>query len=437
MYSTASHPQVRQLLRKLHSPGALDDDPLAAQLCDAMRTNDRHEALLAIVDAALRPYDPVFGKIIKAVDTEGKVVKGVADDLHLSYRTLHRHRSTAIAAISKAIERALGHTQREPARPVSTALRLVGAGRNQLARGTASSLLRAEHSFEEAIANDERFVDAWSGLATARCRLASALLREPELAYAKTEEALARGYALDRARPEWHAIRTDVLLYRDKKLDAARAASAEAMLRTPDDPASRTAAGTVALAAGEVADALDHLHLAVAALPDSLQARADVGIVELAAGRFDAARAWLESVVAIEPEHFFARHFLAFALARANDYDAFCELVSTISATEWSVVVGALEAYLLARTGERARALKFLDALNFMPADGRRTRYARAVVYLGLGAADEAVSELEAAVRNDDFFTFPLRWDPLLSQLRSEPRFIDLIERTGPRRVIG
>jgi hypothetical protein len=44
---------------------------------------------------------------------------------------------------------------------------------------------------------------------------------------------------------------------------------------------------------------------------------------------------------------------------------------------------------------------------------------------------------LESAVRNDDFFTFPLRWDPLLSQLRSEPRFIDLIERTGPRRVIG
>jgi DNA-directed RNA polymerase specialized sigma24 family protein len=95
---------TRQLLRKMHTPAAIDDDPIALALVRATNARSPRDAVRAAVDAALRPYPQIYATIVRRMDVEGEDVGTVVAELGCSARSVYRYRARAMTAIRYEIE---------------------------------------------------------------------------------------------------------------------------------------------------------------------------------------------------------------------------------------------------------------------------------------------------------------------------------------------
>jgi hypothetical protein len=86
---------------------------------------------------------------------------------------------------------------------------------------------------------------------------------------------------------------------------------------------------------------------------------------------------------------------------------------------------------VLARTGERSRALQVLEQLKAIPKQKYVYSLGFARVYSGLGDKDEAFVWLEKAYEERSTALYYLKVDPIWDPLRSDPRFNDLLRRIG------
>lgn len=95
-------------------------------------------------------------------------------------------------------------------------------------------------------------------------------------------------------------------------------------------------------------------------------------------------------------------------------------------AQTWSI---ALEGYALAKSGRQSEARNLLDKLlklsneRFIPPDNI------AIIYNGLGETDKTFEWLERGFQQHDPKMAFLKVEPKWDNLRSEPRFIDLLKR--------
>jgi tetratricopeptide (TPR) repeat protein len=90
----------------------------------------------------------------------------------------------------------------------------------------------------------------------------------------------------------------------------------------------------------------------------------------------------------------------------------------------------ALLGHALAASGKRDEALRTLDQLKEMARQRYVPAHDFAIVYAGLGDNDQAVQWLERSYQDHSEMT-RLKVDPLLDNLRSDPRFADLVRRVG------
>ncbi|HTD35151.1 MAG TPA: hypothetical protein VK665_15915 [Candidatus Elarobacter sp.] len=161
---------VRRLLRKIRYPGLLERDHLATTIRDASGAPNARDAVIALLDDVLRRYPPIYWTIIERVDLEGKPTRTVAGELYLSYRTLHRYRSAAIATLADALERRFGAGRAAPPSPPANESddvpSLLRAGYDHLRQPSVRSFDAAKRCFTRALELDENCVEAWTGLAS-------------------------------------------------------------------------------------------------------------------------------------------------------------------------------------------------------------------------------------------------------------------------------
>lgn len=91
----------------------------------------------------------------------------------------------------------------------------------------------------------------------------------------------------------------------------------------------------------------------------------------------------------------------------------------------------ALTARLYAVSGKRAEALTTLAQLQEIARQRYVADYSVALVYAGLGEKDQAFALLEKSYREHTVDMLTLYYDPLIDNLRSDPRFADLLRRVG------
>jgi tetratricopeptide (TPR) repeat protein len=130
---------------------------------------------------------------------------------------------------------------------------------------------------------------------------------------------------------------------------------------------------------------------------------------------FDANFSWSHGFLAFAFEGKSMHEHAIAAMQKAVDL---CP-VSTLS------LLGLAEAYALA--GKREEAAKILDQMEQLSKQQYVTPYFRARVYAALGEQDEALNWLEAAYRERASLMAFLKIDPQLDNLRSDPRFQDLV----------
>ena len=150
------------------------------------------------------------------------------------------------------------------------------------------------------------------------------------------------------------------------------------------------------------------------------------------ARRYDEAIQQLRKTIEIDQSFFVAHHYLGSAYAMKGDYSAaMAEYEKAHQLNEYDPHTIALIGRLYAVTGQRAEALKVLEQLKSIATQRYVADYSLALIYAGLGEKDQAFALLEKSYRDHTVDMLTLYYDPLIDNLRSDPRFADLLRRVG------
>jgi tetratricopeptide (TPR) repeat protein len=162
---------------------------------------------------------------------------------------------------------------------------------------------------------------------------------------------------------------------------------------------------------------------------------ADFGNDYYYARRYDEAIAQLRKTLEIEPRFYLAHYYLGQALQFNGQLpEAIAEYRKATELDDDPFALALLgQAY--ARSGQSDEAKKILARLNEEAKSRYLPAYGIAVIFLGLGDRSHAMDELERAYReNDGNDIYNIRVDPLLDELRGDPRFEALAEKIVPMR---
>jgi len=165
--------------------------------------------------------------------------------------------------------------------------------------------------------------------------------------------------------------------------------------------------------------------------PLSLIINANLGKAYFNARRYDEAVQQLRKTVEIDQSFFVAHHYLGSAYAMKGAFpEALVEYQKAHQLNDDPHVV-ALLGRLYAVSGKRAEALTTLAQLKALARQRYVADYSLALFYAGLGEKDQAFELLEKSYRDHTVDMLTLIYDPLIDNLRSDPRLADLVRRVG------
>lgn len=287
--------------------------------------------------------------------------------------------------------------------------------------------------FEQAIARDERFGQAYSGLAAAyqvSGSTSSGVLPVAE-AIPKAVAAARRALALDPRLAEGYTVLAET------EGQAWHWADAEALFRDaietdPNDANAHLGLGALLVHQGRTEEGLTLARRGRQLDPLSPGTTLQVGWLLYHARRYDEAIRELRIALGADPENVYALWYLGFALLEVSEHQ---EAIRTLErvATIWERNPAALGILVRAygRAGRHADARRILGELTTR---ARVTYVPPAVLvnaYLGIGDIDRGMEALERAYQEQSNIMRLLKTHPLFDPIRKDPRFIDLSHRVG------
>lgn len=423
------HRRVRQLLRKLASPGDLGSDQLAQSLRRVTGAASARDAVSAIVERALLPYPEVYATIVRRVDFGGESSKEIAQELHLSERTFFRYRGAAISAIAAEIEAVAGSALPRGVDDVDLdALALYARGRYAAKRRTDRSFQRAIAYFQRALDLDPNFAQAHAGIADVHTMLGEWLIRDPHQAFSDAHAALDRALALDAKLPEAHTTLADLYLFERRDRRRAREELELALAIDPNYTNAHQFRAWLALSDLDPDTAVAHVRTALAREPDSLELQTTLGMALCMQGLDERGIAHLSEITELNPDFSFARNELVRALTRLGRYEEALTHIQVLVADERRDAYDVTLAYVEALAGKPERARRYLRENH---AAIRRSHYLQSWLHVALGERTAAIDALRLAVRAAEPWSVWLAVDYFLAPLRSDPRFALLVQEAG------
>jgi tetratricopeptide (TPR) repeat protein len=168
--------------------------------------------------------------------------------------------------------------------------------------------------------------------------------------------------------------------------------------------------------------------------PTSPRISAKVGMTLYSARRYDEAIAEFEKALELDPDCIEGRFGLGLVYEQLKDFDkaiAAYQTARKLAGKAYPEVLSGLgRAYAL--IGNTVKAREALDQLLTLAKEKYVSSYYIARVYVGLGDKDQVFASLEECLENRDIELTVLGFDPALDSLRSDARFISLLERALP-----
>jgi TolB-like protein/DNA-binding winged helix-turn-helix (wHTH) protein len=296
----------------------------------------------------------------------------------------------------------------------------------------AQPLNEAKTYFEEAIRKDPGFALAYSGLADTYLYLAMFRQVSPELAHQRAEEALRQASALDDSIGEIHDTLA-VLSWRyswdwdtvEREFDQAIALAPSYICAHEDRAQYLAFRGRRSDAEAEVAKSMD------------LDSSASSALTQLAVyyqlRDFDRLIEASRRRIAINPDEWLEHYFLAVGyegtgkrLESVSEYQKAVEL----SGGDQDAAVALADAY--AGVGRKAETQKVLRDLEQKSTKVFVSPYLIATLYSTLGNKDAAFKFLDKAYSEKSLdLSWNLRADVRIDNLRTDPRFHNLLRRVG------
>jgi TolB-like protein/Tfp pilus assembly protein PilF len=304
---------------------------------------------------------------------------------------------------------------------------------------TAADLRKAINYFNQAISKDPGYALAYAGLADSYVILSVFGAASPQDSIPQARAAAKKALELDDTLAEAHASLARIVGPFEFEFDRSIAEFERAIQLNPNyamahhwlswGPLTALAQVDRAIAEGKRAVELD---------PLSLINNADLGgNVYFNARRYDDAIAQLRKTIEIDPRFYLAHYYLgqAFQL-KGKLTEAIAEYQKAVELDDDPEALAYLgQAY--ARAGQRDEAQKILARLTEEAKSRYVSGYSMALMFMGLGDKGQAIDALERAHREgagNDLFT--IRVDPMLDDLRGQPRFEALAEKIVPAREL-
>ena len=251
-------------------------------------------------------------------------------------------------------------------------------------------------------------------------------------AFPKAKAAALRALEIDAGLAEAHSSLGFVRLWHDWDPQAAEQDFRRAIELNPRyAPAYYFYAG-VFLMLGRFEDAVSQSQRALKVDPLSIFANSHLGWMLVGSRQLERAREQLNRTLELDPRFALAHWVLGWTYVYASKPDdsipCFEQAVELSNRLPWFLASLGL-AYAASGQTEVARSV-----LSELRASGREC-YVRsmcfALVHIGLDELDEALEWLESAYQERDTWIPVLGIDPVFDRLRSEPRFIELLDKVG------
>ena len=300
---------------------------------------------------------------------------------------------------------------------------------------TAADLRKGIDYFNQAISKDPSYALAYAGLADSYVILSVFGAASPQDSIPQARAAAKKALELDDTLAEAHASSGRIAGPFDFEFERSIAEFERAIQLNPNYAMAHhwlswgplTALGRFdrAIAEGKRAVELD---------PLSLINNADLGgNVYLNSRRYDEAIAQLRKTIEIDPRFYIAHYYLGQAFQLKGQLtEAITEYQKAVELDDDPEALAYLgQAY--ARVGQRDEAQKILARLTEDSKSRYVSGYSMALMFMGLGDKEHAIDALERAYREgagNDLFT--IRVDPMLDDLRGQPRFEALAEKILP-----
>jgi serine/threonine protein kinase/Flp pilus assembly protein TadD len=420
---------------------------------------------MALVQSALGRVESALELLKRAVDSRDAWVLWMAVDPELDPLRSHPRFNTILQELAP---RLVALTEHEPAGPGSTersaagegmvnaplaapltspytrpvadtspgiddeAQQLFTAGRYYATRRTAEGLRQAIERLERAVALKPDFAAAWAELADCYALLNWFIEPPPPEAWQRAKHAALSAVSADPLLAEAHASLGFVRLHYDRNWKDAEHELRKAIVLNARNLVSHRWYAYSLSAMGRHEEAITEIERAREISPQSPVIATAVANVLFLAGRFDDAIRQCHKALALDPGGVAAHTILRWA------YEKKGMVPEALAAFEQERVFAgetpttrAKRAHVLAATGHLEQAREILADIISERSEKWVTAYEIAIIYSLLNDRDHAFFWLHTADQEHAVgFTFA-RVDPHLDNLRSDPRFGELLRSTN------
>ena len=297
---------------------------------------------------------------------------------------------------------------------------------------TADGLKAARAYFDQAIEEDPKYAQAYSGLADTYALLGDwqYAVMTPKEAFPKAKAAAIQALELDSTLGEAHNSLAFVLDGFDWDLDSGGKEFRRAIELSPGYATAHHWYAWHLSLLGRYDEAIAEMKKAENLDPLSLIINADLAELLVLAHSYDESIRQSRKTIEMDPNFAVAHNQLGQAYLQKHTYgEAVAELQKAVELSGGSPAFIANLARAYVASGKKNKALKLLSDLKKRSNPSYSNASEIAVIYASLGDSDQAMNWLEKGY--EERFNPGVLLRPGFDPLRSDPRFQDLARRIG------
>jgi TolB-like protein/tetratricopeptide (TPR) repeat protein len=305
---------------------------------------------------------------------------------------------------------------------------------------TTQSLMEGISSFQKAIEYDPTYAPSYAGLADCYALLATApyTALTPGEAFPKAKANAQKAVTLDNDLAEAHVSLGYSALVYDWNYSEAEKEFKTAIKLRPDYATAHQYYAYYLTAMGDLEQAIAERKRAVSIEPRSPLLNTALGEEYYQARLFRDSIAPNQAALSIDPRYAVAVINVGRAYEQMRMYpEALQSYKSILAFSPHDPALLALLGHLEAVSGQQAAARGIILQLQQMSA--HKDRYVPgiyvALIYIGLGNRNEAFAWLDKAYEERSEYLVYLPTEPMADPLRSDPRFLALLERLGLKEI--
>tara|TARA_R110002073_G_scaffold921_9_gene6693 strand:- start:12665 stop:14608 length:1944 start_codon:yes stop_codon:yes gene_type:complete len=329
--------------------------------------------------------------------------------------------------ITEQLELNLVGAGAQPVKPTSEAYRLYLQARYVAEQHTQTSFENAVTLYQQALALDADYAPAWSELAGLYVNMVGFSLLPREEGFRLANEAAFRALAIDPENASAHDRLGWIALHADSNLRSAAAHYNHALALEPANNSIISNAAVLAIALGQLDTAILLFERVATADPVSPVSHANLSNAYMLNRQYPEAEQSIRNALTLSPQYAAGHYRLLRALLPQHKVEAAAQVIED-EPFEAARFIG--KAFLYNKTGDLTASDAALASVQALYGDAAAGNYAQ--VMADRGDVENAFRYLEIEYNVNGLAGFlEFHADPVFARMKSDPRWISLMQRIG------